>query len=169
MTCSSGEPEEEAFAIARKPDHKLEAMLQDVDDTKHIAKRLTEVGWPLRWQAWTAERRRCPGLWSTNDQGHTYDTQGMAGQDVWLRYRHIMPTEDDWKLIESGRQPPMVADRPSELITDFYAYNAFTTVDRNSMAKYRAGEAARGIRRRVLWWWTRDSVGILTARTGCTG
>lgn len=132
-------PEDEAYAIARKPDCKLQAMLQVVDDTKYIAKRLTDIGWPLRWQAWTAGGANSVNLWSTTDQGHTYDTQGVAGQDVWLRYRHIMPTDDDWKLIESDRQPPMVADRPSELITDFYAYNAFTTVDRNLMLRSEPG------------------------------
>ena len=130
------QPGENAFAIARKPDHKLQAMLQVVDDTKHISKRLTEIGWPLRWQSWTAGAQGSPSLWSTSDQGHTYVTQGLAGQDVWLRYHHIMASDDDWELIESGQQPPMVADRQSELITDFYAYNAFTSIDRHYLAGY---------------------------------
>jgi signal peptidase I len=130
------QPGEDAFAIARKPDHKLQAMLQVVDDTKHISKRLTEIGWPLRWQSWTAGPQGSPSLWSTSDQGHTYDTRGLAGQDVWLRYHHIMATDNDWDLIESGQHPPMVADRRSELITDFYAYNAFTSIDRRSLTGY---------------------------------
>lgn len=127
-------------AIARKPDHKLLAMLQDVDDTRHVATRLTEVGWPVRWQSWVAGGAESLGLWSSPDDGHSYATHGLAGQDVWLRYRHILPTQADWEMIEGGRRPPMVANRPSELITDFYAYNAFTTV---APREYRAGQQLR--------------------------
>jgi len=130
-------PGDAAPAIARKPDHKLLGMLQDVDDTRHVATRLTEVGWPLRWQSWAAGGAESRGLWSSPDDGHSYATHGLAGQDVWLRYRHILPTQADWEMIEGGRRPPMVANRPSELITDFYAYNAFTTV---APREYRAGQ-----------------------------
>ncbi len=135
------QPGDVEFVIARKPDHKLLAMLQLVDDTKYVARHLAELGWPARWQGWAEGGSSVADLWSTGDQGHTYETPGLAGQDLWLRYRHVLPTANDWALIESGRQPPMVADRPSELITDFYAYNAFTTISSTIMKGYRAGKA----------------------------
>jgi signal peptidase I len=130
------QPDEDNFAIARKPDHKLTAMLQLVDDTRHVAKHLTEAGWPLRWQPWTAAGQDAPNAWSTDDHGHTYATAGRPAEDVWLRYRHIIPSDYDWELIEDGRTPPMLADRQGELVTDFYAYNAFTSVDRQYLASY---------------------------------
>jgi signal peptidase I len=110
-------------------------MLQVVDDTRHIAQRLTDIGWPLRWQSWAAGGHDVSSAWSTSDHGHTYDTDGLAGQDVWLRYHHIMASDEDWKLIEDGQQPPMVADRKSELITDVYAYNAITSISPTFVAK----------------------------------
>ncbi len=121
-------PEADTYAIARKPDHKLKSMLQVVDDTRHISRRLTAIGWPLRWQPWAAGVPDVTDAWSTSDDGHTYDTEAVAGQDIWLRYRHIVASDDDWKLIEDGQQPPMVSDRRSELITDVYAYNSFTSI-----------------------------------------
>ena len=51
-------PDQEDFRIARKPDRKLKAMLQLVDDTKYIARSLSEIGWPIRWQSWSERRYR---------------------------------------------------------------------------------------------------------------
>ena len=39
-----------ASRIARKPPHKLNALLQLVDDTNYIPQELIDVGWPSRWQ-----------------------------------------------------------------------------------------------------------------------
>src|SRR5262249_52884513 len=65
-TCGWNDPED-ALRIARKPPHKLNAMLQLVDDTNHIPQELIDVGWPARWQNW-------PGggagqAWQTTDGG----------------------------------------------------------------------------------------------------
>ena len=40
--------------IIRKPEDKLLAMMQLVDDTDFIAPELQKVNWPLRWQEWSA-------------------------------------------------------------------------------------------------------------------
>ncbi|MCU0958734.1 MAG: signal peptidase I [Pirellulaceae bacterium] len=122
-------PGQEHYEIARKPDGKLQAMLQVVDDSRHIATRLTEIGWPLRWQAWAAGGQDATAAWSTADQGHTYSTDGVTQQDVWLRYHHRVPSAEDWQAIEQGQTPPGLSAPHGELITDFYAYNAFTSVD----------------------------------------
>lgn len=130
------QPDDQEYAIARKPDHKLRAMLQLVDDTQHIATRLQEIGWPLRWQGWSPASSDGKKLWSTSDQGHSYQTSGLPDQDVWLRYHHILASEFDWATIEKGKTPAMVANRQGTLITDFYAYNAYTSVDRRTLLKH---------------------------------
>jgi signal peptidase I len=71
------QPGEDDFTIARKPDRKLDAMLQLVDDTKHISRTLTQVGWPLRWQGWVPGGRDVGDAWTTPDAGHTYATDGF--------------------------------------------------------------------------------------------
>ncbi len=82
---------EDSFHIARKPDVKLQAMLQLVADTKHVATGLTEVGWPISWQAWSADGTDVSSLWASDDHGHSFDTSGTPEQDIWLRYHHIIP------------------------------------------------------------------------------
>ncbi len=120
-------PRLDDFRIARKPDTKLKAMLQLVADTQHIATGLVEIGWPIPWQAWSSDGADVSSLWTSDDHGHTFDTPGSVERDVWLRYHHIVPTARDWEWIADGNPPPMMGGRTGSLITDFYAYNAFTS------------------------------------------
>ncbi len=120
---------DQEFQIARKPDHKLLAMLQIVDDTRYIAQALIDAGWPSRWQPWAANEQDVASKWQSDDEGHSFQTEGDLGQDIWLRYYHIVPSRDDWELIEQGLKPPALDQRSGQLITDFYAYNAYTTVN----------------------------------------
>jgi signal peptidase I len=121
--------EDESYKIARKPDHKLKAMLQIVDDTKYIPQVLIDMKWPSRWQAWAKDKQDVASLWKSDDGGHSFATEGDANRDIWLRYHHIVPSQNDWQDIEEGQTPPNLADRTGQLITDFYAYNAYTSVD----------------------------------------
>ena len=115
---------EDDLQIARKPPHKLDAMLQLVDDTDYIAADLTKVGWPLRWQEWTRDGSQS-AAWQAEDDGKRYASDGKHEHDAWLRYRHLIPTHADWQLIVSSSQLPSgVATRHGSLISDFYAYNA---------------------------------------------
>jgi signal peptidase I len=74
------------------------------------------------------------GSWTTEDNGHTYKLEDTSGQDVWLRYHHIVPDFDDWfaidEMVESGEKLPESETFSPSLITDFYAYNAFISLDR---------------------------------------
>lgn len=113
---SESEPD---LRIARKPPHKLNAMLQLVDDTDHIPQELIDTGWPARWQLWPA----ASGGWKTLEGGRAFETQPTE-QESWLRYRHLVPNHADWTEIElNHRLPAGVRDRAGQLITDFYAYN----------------------------------------------
>lgn len=133
-------PDESEFHIARKPDRKLLEMLQVVDDSRYISKSLKRVGWPRRWQAWSPGKTDVARLWSTEDQGHSHRTEGAPGRDIWLRYHHIVPTVSDWRqiraLAEAGRELPNPEQYSGELISDFYAYNAFTSISRRDRHFY---------------------------------
>ncbi len=120
-------PGQEEFRIARKPDGKLEAMLQLVDDSKYISQRLTEVNWPRRWQPWSEPGTSLTDSWTTDDNGHSYYVDASEGGDRWLRYHHVVPNEYDWAAIRQMAAAGQQLDDPQSyvgsLITDFYAYN----------------------------------------------
>lgn len=120
-TSGNDEPET-ALQIARKPPAKLNALLQIVDDTDHVPPELAKLGWPSRWQNWPAAAGESAG-WQTLEGGRAF-TSTAADKESWLRYRNVAPKYEDWRFIEENQSlPPGVADRPGELVADFYSYN----------------------------------------------
>jgi signal peptidase I len=122
-------PGDSDFRIARKAPEKLKAMLQLVDDTDHWAQTLVAAGWPSRWQN-QASSQGLPNVWQAqmtpNDgpgAAQSFSVQGVEGEDVWLRYHHILPTAADWAMILNRQTPPDLMGRRGTLIRDFYAYN----------------------------------------------
>jgi signal peptidase I len=121
--------EDEEWRIARKSPRKLEAMLQLVDDTDYWSPSLIEAGWPSRWQPWTPEGAAGKVAWESSfaaeDDRHSqrFAVEGAEGGEAWLRYRHIIPTGDDWEQIRRGAAPGEWQEREGMLIADFYAYN----------------------------------------------
>jgi signal peptidase I len=104
---------ETEFTIARKPPKKLVAMLRRVYDNDYIAEDLIQRGWPLRWQA---VEPQAAGAWRSSDDHHRLSTDG-SGADAWVRYRHYVPTYNQW-------QPNATLAAPrAQLITDFTSYN----------------------------------------------
>lgn len=112
------------YRIQRKPDARLLAMLQVVDDSKYVAADLQKVAWPSKWQTWS------PGQPITANRSCEDDSNGLAlkgsqGAPQWFRYYQILPTPDDWFAIDNGKgKHADVNNRFAELITDFTAYNA---------------------------------------------
>ena len=110
--------------IARKPPAKLRAMLQCVHDSRFVAPALRAAGWPLAWTDWSS-----PGAdgrtWRSEDDGRSYAVSASGTAATTLRYRHIVPTAEDWAALERGEQPATRA-RP-RLIDDFQPYNAIAT------------------------------------------
>ncbi|MEZ6093288.1 MAG: signal peptidase I [Pirellulaceae bacterium] len=109
--------------IVRKPPKKLMAMKQVVDDTNHIARKLTLAGWPSRWQEWTKGEK---SAWTLSDDPKSppvfSTTEDNDGQ--FLRYRHLTPDPAIWNEIENGKTFTVDAGKaPGRLITDFYCYN----------------------------------------------
>jgi signal peptidase I len=110
------------FRIARKPPHKLKAMLQMVDDTQYRAAELTDAGWPSRWQEWSATDKP---TWRHRAEGQGFETTAAPEGPAWLRYRHVVPWAEDWEDLADGRIPRRLVDGQlqGQLITDYYAYN----------------------------------------------
>lgn len=125
-TSKDGSP----FQIARKPPHKLTAMLQIVDDSNHIPPLLTKLGWPTRWRELLGENAK--PAWKTEDGGKSFSVAEVPAGTAWLRYRHFAPTYDDWADITVENKLPADANAwDGQLITDFYAYNTSTYVRSN--------------------------------------
>jgi signal peptidase I len=111
------------FEIQRKPPMKLRAMAQIVYDNDFVADAMTQKGWPVRWQPWPMSgSRESSGQWTSSDGSRTYQTDGAAPGDVWIRYQHFVPTSQDWARLERGVYANSAPPGP-QLITDFYAYN----------------------------------------------
>lgn len=136
------------FNIARKPPEKVQAMLQVVYDNDYQLKDLTtEAGWPPRWQAtpgdiqqlaangwpkqplWPNRYEAPEGGWVTADQHRSFATSGALRGENWLRYRHFVPPI--WTEIGDVAQGARSGMAQPQLITDYYAYNAFSTTDRS--------------------------------------
>ncbi len=123
--------------IIRKPSEKLKVMLQLVDDTNYIAKKMQAVGWPKRWQCWKDPN----GPWSVIDSDGKPQYRLEPTEDMyWLRYRHLPPrvnrefsrnesghivetVNSEWDAIERGEVPSRVLNCKGELIRDYYEYN----------------------------------------------
>lgn len=113
--------DEDDFHILRKPPAKVRAMAQVVYNNDYYAQQLLDAGWPERWQSLSAAAAVSGKEWTqVDDRGFHVDAGGSASS--WLRYRHTVPGESDWRLIAQSKLPADFRVLP-ELITDFYAYN----------------------------------------------
>ncbi|MBQ9873863.1 MAG: hypothetical protein IJM30_05320 [Thermoguttaceae bacterium] len=147
----------EPFTIARKDYKYLRQILQVVHDDDYVAPKLQQVGWPEHWtddcsaqdsrlSAWTrVESKKGRGFYfagepvsagSENVAGLRLateaDTSPITAEDnrfYWIRYRHVVPSSNDWFSISQGELPPEIAStgivpNNPRLIDDFSAYNA---------------------------------------------
>lgn len=108
-------PERQQFRIERKPPEKVLAMLQLVDDSRYASRRMQESGWPDRWVG-LAE-----GGWKVSENGDF--TIAGSNTPQWLRYRHVPPGSEDWRIVGHGESLHVDNREAGQLITDHYAYN----------------------------------------------
>jgi len=107
----------DVFEIVRKTTpQKLLAMLQPVYDNNYVTPQLVQMGWPLRWQSLQ------PDAWAASEDGRSYQTDGSMDGLAWLRYRHVIPSYEQWQYLKDGQLPPGEPARP-QLISDFNGYN----------------------------------------------
>lgn len=108
------------FVIARKPPRKMRAMLQLVHDTRYIPQTFIKTNWPSSW----VDPQDAEQGWQSSDDRQVYSLPPQS-QPRWLRYRHLVPTRDDWQYLVRERPSPNAGRKQGELISDFYAYNHF--------------------------------------------
>jgi signal peptidase I len=151
----------QGFAIARKPPDKIQAMLQVVYDNDYQLKALSEAGWPARWQAtpgdvaslaangwprqplWPDHYEAPQEGWQSDDGHRSFSISAAAQGENWLRYRHIVPpTWTDVSDVAHAVRSEMA--RP-QLITDSYAYNAFSSRSLRSSATERSLSSTQGM------------------------
>ena len=119
-----GKAGDEDFQIARKPPDKLLAMLQIVCDNDYMP-AMTKFGCPVRWKPDHGSQGSA-GDWTSADNA-SYQIDGQAGGEVWLRYQHLVPWFSQWKMDALGK-PFVLGDTKPHLITDFTAYDTGQTV-----------------------------------------
>jgi len=127
--------------ILRKPPEKQQALQMLVYNNDKPARTLLEQGWPERWAPMTLEGDRwseIPSAWVPDPEARTFSlsAKDSAGEQAhWLRYRHLIPTVDDWERALQ-KQPPLGNPEPL-LISDYYAYNSGYLRDRTVKAQIR--------------------------------
>jgi signal peptidase I len=125
--------------ILRKDDPNKQKQLQIlVYDHDHPAEDLLKAGWPESWAPMKPDRGASPG-WSRDANGWTADGRAFSlapsadGRPRWIRYRHFVPSERDWKTVLDGGRPQHPLP---ELIRDFCGYNAYTGGQYGSYVDY---------------------------------
>ncbi|MCC6493906.1 MAG: signal peptidase I [Pirellulales bacterium] len=129
-----------SFTIERKPPDKVASMLQPVHDTNYEAAALYHAGWPLRWAATTRDGWQIEAKAGEQTVAQRYELDQPPGGDLaWLRYRHIVPDEDHWRIsrdvakngsLEGALQQLGLTtqdwkeSQTPQLISDFNPYNA---------------------------------------------
>src|SRR5690606_2452826 len=104
------------YKIQRKPPEKVLALLREVYDNDYLVPRMTENGWPPRWQecpydletllsknwtsvdpdpnhparVWPLQMPAQGVAWTTQDGYRSFATEGSS-ETAWLRYRHFVP------------------------------------------------------------------------------
>ncbi|MCG2685125.1 MAG: signal peptidase I [Planctomycetales bacterium] len=131
------------FHIERKPADKLPAMLQPVFDNRYMPP-IANLGWPERWRPQRPDAAQ--GVWSCDDYV-TFQTDGTAAGENWLRYEHRVPSFQQWKsFLKNGE---IVAEEVEpRWITDFMAYDTSQVDDDNpepppdSLGRHWVGDLA---------------------------
>lgn len=150
--------EDRTRSILRKPPSRQKAIQIPVFDNNFQATALHEKGWPKRWAAvervageaadsankdqlglgavagWT----EAAATWEEETTLGSFSIEKSRTADSlkWLRYRHIIPSNDDWDAAGDGPLRPSnheyffddaesMGPRP-QLITDFCGYNTYT-------------------------------------------
>ncbi len=108
--------------IASKPPSTALAMRHVVHDTYREPAALYDRGWPVRW----ASDPAAAGWTVTDERKGSNLVQRFRSSETgehWLRYRHFVPTQQDWQALERGESPTPRA----KLIDDFQSYNSSVT------------------------------------------
>ena len=150
--------EDRSRSVLRKPPSRQKAIQIPVFDNNFQPTVLHEKGWPKRWagverladEASSAGKKDQLGLgpvagwteaastWEEDAESGSFSIEKARSDGTlkWLRYRHIIPSNDDWDAASDGPLTPSnheyffddaesMGPRP-QLITDFCGYNTYT-------------------------------------------
>lgn len=151
--------EDRTRSILRKPPSRQKAIQIPVYDNNFQETALHQKGWPKRWaaveratgEATDSTKKDQLGMgpvagwaeaadtWSEVGESGSFQIEKdrAAGESLrWLRYRHIVPSGEDWDAIGDGPLRPSnreyffddaepLGPRP-QLISDFCGYNTYT-------------------------------------------
>ncbi len=147
---------DEPFEIARKEYRYLRQIMQVVHDADYGVPVFEQLGWPVAWspddpsasngEGWVLSkekngRKYSCGQPSDGERVSLTPSIGLSAQPdispvtsdddqyLWLRYRHIVPSSEDWYFLSRGELPPHVSESGvvscnPRLIDDFSCYNA---------------------------------------------
>ena len=112
--------------LRKQTGEKQVAVLQSVYDDDKPPGQLVEAGWPERWAPLAHDDGpEAVAGWSIEVDGWQPDPAARSyqiapdGESHWLRYRHFVPTTEDWESFAAGR--PLEPE--ARLILDFLAYD----------------------------------------------
>jgi signal peptidase I len=122
-----------SLKILRKDNPEKQKSIQLlVHDNDFPETDLHQQGWPERWAS--LRQDNAPGSiagWSETNDGWVVESEKRKfhlnsditsdGDYHWIRYRHFIPTDADWRAQEQNQ--PLERPRP-QLIDDFCGYNA---------------------------------------------
>lgn len=120
------------FEIARKPADKLDVLLQLVNSTDHLSQRMLDAKWPLPWIEGMPLEPPAKPQWKNERAGPqrvVFSTDGQGEEVAWLRFRQLVPAEDEWLQFILAAQPSrpenesQIVDAKGSLIVDFCHYN----------------------------------------------
>ena len=138
-----------SWTILRKPPSRQKVLQIPIYDNNHSETKLHKSGWPKRWAAVEkTDAVRDPGKnnlgpvagwsedaagWKEETETHSFHLEPKGDALKWIRYRHIVPTGDDWDLVTTDFRPEPLdfeTDDPirphAQLISDFCGYNSYT-------------------------------------------
>lgn len=141
-----------SLTVLRKEPHKQKTLQIPVYDNNYPETALHQKGWPRRWTAvaksknsTTTDKKPTLGpiagwtealqSWDEETDSHAFvlNAERAKSSDIhWLRYRHVVPSVEDWAAVSNQPKNPGVFFAPEpgsprpELISDFCGYNAYS-------------------------------------------
>ncbi|MDR0609007.1 MAG: S26 family signal peptidase [Planctomycetaceae bacterium] len=145
---------ETEFTIQRKPLRALLAMLRPVDDNDYVLPKLHELGLPARWfdekgnwnrsndyKSFQITKNAAENATVITSENTTVNIsentsenpsentlkdviENSSTEPIWLNYRHIVPSSDEWFYLSQEKLPPQGMVNNPQLVTDFVGYNS---------------------------------------------
>ncbi|MBX3415350.1 MAG: hypothetical protein KF708_21885 [Pirellulales bacterium] len=119
--------EDADFVMLRKPHETTTAMLQPVYDNDYLSEDMFARGWLPRWQADPSSdsptQSSAGSGWTSPDNTRSFEIDAATSGEHWIRYRHIVPSFEDWLAMEGSAPRESMRPPQPQLISDFTGYN----------------------------------------------